>query len=265
MYKDGRKIPLELGIRLSVDDMYAYHRELKDKFQYVYVDVSHLKTLEQEQFYTRFVKTYKLIIASPMYVNAYDRMDNSFSKSIYYAQQVLDLSQGQVWGYVTNLDRFYNIQKEVAYNTVENVYLRRVLPIYQRIGLNLIVEHVHKGPLTSDVFPLSYGLKLNRSNKGLGLALDSLSAYLMGARLLLDANQLAVSSLSKDYKILELSGIGKKGKGTSIRTCTYKKSGEYIEFVKLFKRSIIVLSPGDTESALGDWEYIEKYLGYKNR
>lgn len=264
-YKDGRKIPLEMGIELTVDEMYTYHRELKDKFQYVYVDISHLKTLEQKQFFKTFANTYKLIIASPKYVNAYNTQDQSFARSIQYAQSMLNLSEEKLWAYVANIHRHYDIKKEVAYNTLENIYLKRVLPVYKRIGLNLVLEHNHKGPLVPDVFPLSFGLKLSKSHKGLGLSLDTLSAHLMGARFVQGSDPAAVSSLAKDYKIVKLSGIGKMGKRTSIRTCTQNTSGAYIEFVKMFKRSVIVLSTDQIQNTLGDWEYLYKYLGYKDK
>lgn len=261
VFKKHKGVSLNLGIRLSVDDLYVYHRELKDRFQYVYVDVSEMKMLDRKRFFTKFAGTYKLIIVSPKNVNAYDRSDNTFARTIYYAKELLDLSDNKIYGFVVNLDRHYYISKEKAYNTVENVFLKRVLPLYSRIGCHLMINISHNGPLTEDVFSMSYGLKSVRMNKGLELVLDTLSAYKMGAKFITGEKSSAVRSLSKNYSMVELSGIGKKGQRTSIRECIHTTSGLYIEFLKVFKKSIIILSANDVESAIGDWEYIKKYLG----
>lgn len=220
-----------------------------------------------DEFLSKYGGEYKIIAQMPEGSNMFhsNRQDD-FNAADRFVRHVLR-EREWFYGLSINLNGLYGMPFAEADSVFNSVFMQRFRDQFIREGKPVMIT-VTSLRNSEDVWPVMYPMVLARSKqkfKYVWPGYDTTTAWWYGSRLIDAVGKLStrrMQSMADSVGLLTLSGVGDvQGEKVSMFKCRWYSKDIYTEMIKIFKRSVMVVSGGDMSEKVNQAVFIKELLG----
>lgn len=259
-----RKKPVVIGAEMPVSVLYKNHHIIKGHFNDIIISIEDMDIEATTKVFKNF-GAYNLYVKPPSYLNVFDAKNNSesFAKTMQFYKGLLNISSLNLNGVIIDLGQYGSLSPEYVDNIFKNIFLKKLILEYTRRGKTIILRNTATSFTKS--FSISYILSVTRlfKNKHLVAGLDTEKSHYLNAGFLKKETSVAeLGRLRKEFGFVFLSGIGKKGKRSSIFECSVYPEHSYVNLVKGLNKSRFFLEyDGNLRELIEDKERLKMLVG----